>query len=139
MHLAHEAQRERECAQALQPVHHRVDVVRHLADVVEWSSGLRFALKTQQVRKRRLRALDLRRQDRLFACVHVEEEVLTGQQQRDAVQPPEGALGRRQRAEQADQVETGRGGRQRVGDERPHLFTRDGRGDESTRRSGRHA
>src|SRR5260370_20220079 len=46
---------------ALQSVHHRVHIVRNFADVVDGLARLGLGFEAQQVRQRRLRALDLRR------------------------------------------------------------------------------
>jgi hypothetical protein len=101
VHLANEPKRHRDIAQALEAVHHRIDVARHLADIVD-----RFALdgrvfEAKQVRQRRLRALDLRRQHGLLADVHVEEQLLIGQQHGGAREQAERSVGRAQAGQES--------------------------------------
>ena len=94
VHLADQAQREGQGVEPPQPVHHGVDVARHLTHVVEGGARGGLGLEAQQVGERRLRALDLGREHGFLADVHVEEQLLARQQHGDAVEPPERALGR---------------------------------------------
>ena len=86
--LTNEAVRERKAfPQSGEPMFQSRDVVRDLDDVVERHARRLVELEEEQVRERRLRALDLRREHGLLADVGVEEERLVRQQRRDAVQP----------------------------------------------------
>ena len=136
MHLADEPERERQFLQPLQPVHHRVDVVRNLTDVVDRLAGLGLGLEPEKVREGRLRALDLGREHRLLAHVHVEEQLLARQKHRDAVKPAEGALGDDQSIDEAEDVER-RLRRQRRWHERMDDLAGDGRRDEAAKAGSR--
>lgn len=75
MHFADEPQRQRKAAtQARYSVFNRRDVVGNLGDVVEGDLRNFVVLEQQQVGEGGLRALDLRRQQSLFADLHVEKE-----------------------------------------------------------------
>ena len=58
--LANQPKRQRKLLEPLQTVHHRVDIVRDFANIVDRLAGLSFSLETQEVREGRLRSLDLR-------------------------------------------------------------------------------
>lgn len=73
----------------LEAVVHRADVVRRLADVLDRHAGRQIVLEEEEVRERRLRSLNLRRQDRFFTDVRIEDLVRVGKEKRDAVQPAE--------------------------------------------------
>src|SRR5690606_909635 len=94
MDLANQAARERESlTQAGQAVVERCDVGRDFDDVVERDAGRFLQLEQEQVRERRLRALDLARDDRLTADVGVEEQVRLRQERGDRVEPAAGEEG----------------------------------------------
>src|SRR5262249_34168025 len=71
------------------PVIHGGDVVDGFFDVFHRSSRCNLVLEEQQVRKRRHRSLDLRRENRLLANEGVEELGWIGKQQGDPVKPPQ--------------------------------------------------
>ena len=96
VHLADEPERERQGLEPLQAMHHGVNVVRDLADVVDRLAGLGLGLEAQEVGQRRLRALNLGGEHRLLADVHVEEQLLARQEHGDAVKPAKGTLGEAQ-------------------------------------------
>lgn len=121
MHLADQPQRERKLFQSLQPVHHRIDVVRDLANVVDRLPSLCFGLEAEKVGEGGLRAFDLRGEDGLLADVHVEEQFLARQQHRDAVKTTNGAFGNTQPLQKAEDIDR-RIGRQRRWDERTDDF-----------------
>ncbi len=94
VHLAQQAVRDGEAF--AQPGHAMLeggDVVRDLHDVVERHAEGLVELEEQEVRKRRLGALDLAGEHRLAPDVGVEEQVGVGQQGGYAVQPPAGEQG----------------------------------------------
>ena len=80
MQLAHEAQRERQLAQAREPVLERLDVVADLAQIVGVALGRgRRDLVHEQLGECRPRALDARREHRLLAKVRRDEQVRIGE------------------------------------------------------------
>jgi len=89
--LAQQPVAERELAglDPLEPVAHRGDVIGRLLDVVERHSGRLLVLEEQQVRQRRLRSLDLRREHRLLADVRIQELARIGEQHRRRVEAAE--------------------------------------------------
>ena len=89
----------------LKPKHHRVDVVRDFADVIDRLAGLRFSFEPEQVRERRLRTLDLRRKNRLLPDVHVKEQFLAGQEHGDPVEPSQCSFGDAQALEEGEYVD----------------------------------
>lgn len=120
MHLSDETKRKRKALpQSLQAVLHRRDVVRDLRDVVDRHVRDLVALEQEQIGQRGLRALDLRRQQRFLAHVHIEKQWGRRQDGRHAVEPPDGATGGVVEGEQALQVER-RGRRKRRGQKCPH-------------------
>ena len=117
--LADEPEREREpLLQPGEPVVEGRDVARHLGDIVERNARRVRTLVEQQVAQRRLRPFDLRREQRLFADVEVDEQIPVREEPRDSVEPPEGAVG------PLHQVVVGRTEgerrRERIGDERAY-------------------
>lgn len=105
MHLPDEPQRQRQLIQSLEAEYHGVDVVRELADIVHGLASLGLRLESQKVGERGLRAFDLGAEHRLFAHIHVEEELLARQQNGNAVELSERALRRDQLRRQAEDVE----------------------------------
>ena len=122
MHLTDEAERKRKLPEPLQPVHHRIDVVRDLAHVVDRFARLGTAFEQQQLGQRRLRPLDLRRQYGFLAHVHVQEQFLARQKQRHAVEPTECALRIVELRQEADRFDR-RVGRQGCRHEGAHGFS----------------
>ena len=61
------------CDAELQPVLDRSNIVRHLGDIVQRDVGDLVVLEKEKVGERRLRAFDLRREQRLLAHVHEQE------------------------------------------------------------------
>ena len=91
-----------------------------------WASRL----EAEQVRQRRLGAFDLRREHRLLADVHVEEELLPRQKDGDAVETAKRTLRGAEAVDEAEDVDGGLRGQGR-GHKRPHDFARDRRLDET--------
>lgn len=90
VHLADQAVAERESlAQAHHGVAESSHIVRDLDDVVDRHAGHFVELEEQQVRERRLGALDLGREHGLAPHVGVEEEIGVRQQLGDAVEAAE--------------------------------------------------
>src|SRR5271157_2930846 len=73
MDLANQTERERETSRKpSQPMLHRGDVVGNFLNVLNGHFRGCFVLKQQEIRKRRLCAFDLRREQRLLADVQIE-------------------------------------------------------------------
>ena len=76
MHLANQSQRKRKpVAQAPQPVLHGRHIVRNFLHIIDGHARSGAVFKKQQLRKRRLRALDLRGQHGFFANVGIQQKI----------------------------------------------------------------
>lgn len=90
VHFTQQAHAQRQPAfQPLQAALQRHHAAAHLARIGYRHAWLLFDLVQQQVRERRLRALDLRRQHRLLAHEAVEQQGRIGQVRGDGIEPAE--------------------------------------------------
>jgi hypothetical protein len=79
MHLTQQPIGHRKAAaQSLQAMGHRLDVAGYLRDIPDRHAGCFTELVRQQVIERRLRAFDLRGQNRFFPDVGVEKQMGVG-------------------------------------------------------------
>jgi len=107
VHLSDETERQRQFFQPFEPVHHGVDVVRDLSDIIDGLAGLRLGFEAKQVRQGRLRALDLRGQDRFLSHVHVKKSSWRG---RSMVMPSRRPNARSARLRRSRRPSTSMGG-----------------------------
>lgn len=105
MHLASKAEGEGQRGKPLQAEHHGADVVRDPPDITDRLACLRLGLETQEVPQGRLRALDLRREHRLFPHVHVEEQLLARQEHGYPVQPSQRPFGEAETLQEREDVD----------------------------------
>src|SRR5215475_3530315 len=89
-----EPQRERKSfPQSLQTLVHRCDIVRDFLHILNRYPRGFLVLKEKEIRKRRLRAFDLRREYRLFADIGIDKKRKIGKHGRKSVEATEGLIG----------------------------------------------
>ena len=116
MHLTDQANGQRQVRQPFEPVIHGRHIVDHFTRVPGAAGRQKTRLGGEHVMERALRALDLAGEHGLLAHVHEREKARFGQGVDGAVQPAQGAVGRRQlRPRHANR----RARRQRSGKEGP--------------------
>ena len=105
MHLADQAQRQRQAVESLQAVEQRIDIVGDLAHVVDRRFGHVIDFEAEEIGQRRLRPLDLRREHGFLAHIHIEKQRMVRQEQGDAVQTADRAIGGTEAGQQRLEVE----------------------------------
>jgi hypothetical protein len=94
VNFAYESEREWEAAgDPEKPMLHRGDVVRDLLNIVNPNTGFCVIFKEQQIGKRRLRSLDLGRQERFFPDIEVKEELGVRKQGGQAIESAQRLIG----------------------------------------------
>src|SRR5690606_5337486 len=113
VNLADQANGHRQFCQAREPVLHCSDVVDDLRDILGAVVVDEMGFGSKQILERALRTLDLTRQYRFLADIHIHEEVGIRQRLDRAVQPAKRAVGLGQEPLQLAGYHDGRGWRQR--------------------------
>ena len=113
MDFANQADRNREFRQPVEAAAHSADVVHHFVHVAGPVRREDIRFGRQQVVQRTLRALDLAREHRFLANVHVYEQVRMGKRLNGPVQPSQGKVGLREQSLQRSGERDRRVGRER--------------------------
>ena len=100
MNLADKSHTHGQFGQPFQSVVHRAHIVDDLIHIARQMLTRHQRLSGKQILQRTLRALDLAREHRLLAHVHVNEEIGIGQGEHRAVEPPECAISAREQRHQ---------------------------------------